>query len=689
MPPHCGDGQAESIGHHYGGRRSAREKLLNHCRSGVPIDGHRYRQIDHHTSATASPSRTDRAGPDRVESARRRTTGRAGNSPGGAMSSQPAFHNANVTYFALQRNRRPGRVLCDWPRRPGLPTRHDGRRTAVRRLPTLLLVSTDGAVTTGQLNQAETHQFRRLRRWGTVGALLMAYASSSSYGAANPIPNPMSGVRILGLLTRVGPAALAVSYTGVALVVLCWFLLGRLAVPGRPRRLTRGQLARTLALWAAPFLLTPPIFSRDVYSYLAVGAMMTHGDNPYQQGPYDALGDANPLAHQVDVRWQHTTTPYGPAFLLVMKAVVLVTGDHVLRGVLLARGVELVGVALIVWALPRLARRCGVDPVAVLWLGALNPLLLFHLIAGAHNEALMLGLMLAGLVIGMERSIFLGTVLIAVAVGIKVTAILALAFLVIYLARRRGGRWTDLFAVGAMVGATAVGSFALLSWAAGHGIGWLTALGTPGTVRSFLSVTTSLGVASGQTGLLLGLGDHTDAAISTLHPVGTAVAALIALVLMWRSWRGALEPMFALGLAMAGFVILGPVIQPWYLLWAVLPLAASAADGRYRKVAAWLTAAYAVIIMPNGATIPVFAIVQSVLVAAVVAGAVLAVLAHHGLPVSRPPVGRDADPGGRRAPQDDEGEVLTPSRVGTSSGVDEGRHGGEEPTGAAGPKPSD
>ena len=60
------------------------------------------------------------------------------------------------------------------------------------------------------------------------------------------------------------------------------------------------------------------------------------------------------------------------------------------------RLVVLLGVGLIVWATPRLARRCGVAEVSALWLGAANPLLFMHLVAGIHNEALMLGLMLAG-----------------------------------------------------------------------------------------------------------------------------------------------------------------------------------------------------------------------------------------------------------------------------------------------------
>ena len=171
----------------------------------------------------------------------------------------------------------------------------------------------------------------------------MAVGATSSYGAATPIPNPVDGTRILGLLSRIGPAALACSYSGIGLVVLSWFLIGRLAAPGRPRRLSRTQLSHTLAMWAVPLLVIPPIFSRDVYSYLAIGPMMVDGANPYESGPDDALGDDDPLAHQVDGRWQHTTSPYGPAFLLIIKGVSAVTGDHVVRGVILARLVDLVG----------------------------------------------------------------------------------------------------------------------------------------------------------------------------------------------------------------------------------------------------------------------------------------------------------------------------------------------------------
>ena len=94
--------------------------------------------------------------------------------------------------------------------------------------------------------------------------------------------------------------------------------------------------------------------------------------------------------------WRETPAPYGPLFLWIGRGISALTGENIVAAVLCHRLVVLLGVGLIVWATPRLARRCGVAEVSALWLGPCNPLLFMHLVAGIHNEALMLGLMLAG-----------------------------------------------------------------------------------------------------------------------------------------------------------------------------------------------------------------------------------------------------------------------------------------------------
>ena len=163
----------------------------------------------------------------------------------------------------------------------------------------------------------------------------------------------------------------------------------------------------------------------------------------------------------------------------------------------------------------------------------------------------------------------------------------------------------------------------MLTVLAGVGVGWLAALNTPGLIRSFLSVTTVVGVVTGGVGKLLGLGDQTDGVLDVLHPLGTVVGTVLAGYVLWRCWRRGFDPVLGLGVAIGLFVILSPVVQPWYLLWAALPLAASTAVSRYRNVTVAITVALSVMIMPSGSVIRPLIIAQAVLAAALVAAGCL------------------------------------------------------------------
>ncbi|MGH3593751.1 MAG: polyprenol phosphomannose-dependent alpha 1,6 mannosyltransferase MptB, partial [Pseudonocardiaceae bacterium] len=123
------------------------------------------------------------------------------------------------------------------------------------------------------LDPVETRQLDTVRRFGTAGSLLMGLGSLGA-GTAPVLGNPVVGRPVLGLFTRMPTASLAIAYTGIAMVVLAWLWLGALAAPGRTRLITRTQLDRTMLLWVAPLLVAPPMFSRDVYSYLAQSAMV-------------------------------------------------------------------------------------------------------------------------------------------------------------------------------------------------------------------------------------------------------------------------------------------------------------------------------------------------------------------------------------------------------------------------------
>jgi alpha-1,6-mannosyltransferase len=471
------------------------------------------------------------------------------------------------------------------------------------------------------LDATEVGRLRVVRRFGTVGALLMAIGALGA--GANPVNNPLFGVRVLGLPARNYTVSLAAICAGVAMVVLAWLWLGRLARPGRERMLSRSQLDRTVAMWAVPLALAPPLFSKDVYSYLAQSAMVARGIDPYTTGVADGMGVADPLVRTIPSLWRDTPAPYGPLFLGLGRGITAIAGENVVVSVLLHRVLALAGLAMIIWALPRLARRFGADPVCALWLGAANPLVLFHLVSGVHNEALMIGLMVAGFEIALRSwpsAWVVGAVLISLAAMVKVPAVLALAFLGALLARRWGGRLSDLARaaglLGAIVGTTTV-AVGLLS---GLGFGWMGALGTPNAVRSWLSPITDLGSLGGHLGVLLGMGDHTESVLPLTRVVGLAAASGVCLWLLWNCLRGRVDALTGLGVGLGAVVLLGPVVHPWYLLWAAIPLAGSPSTAGYRRAAVALSVALALLVPPTGQDfyLRAFVLLQAIAGAAVI-----------------------------------------------------------------------
>jgi len=503
------------------------------------------------------------------------------------------------------------------------------------------------------LDRNERKQLDRIRLMGATGTVLMAI-SALGIGAQPVHQNPTSGMRVLGFFARAHTGSLAMCMVGTVTVVLAWLLLGRFViggVGGSPlHRLTSSQLGRTVLLWVVPLSVAPPLFSNDVYSYLAQSEIAARGIDPYQEGPVAGLGIDNVLTNNVPTIWRDTPAPYGPLFLWVGRAIAHITGDNIIAGVWVHRLLALAGVALIVWALPRLAARCGVAPVSALWLGAANPLVLFHLIGGIHNDALMLGLMLAGLEFALRALhgeanspvpppldarcyalLAAGAIVISLSSSIKITSLIALGFVGIALARRWGARLRTLVWAAAILAVLAALTTLLVSILSGLGFGWVHTLNTASAVRSWMSLPTALGIVTGFGGVLLGLGDHTTALLSITRPIAAVVAGFITIRMLVATWTGRLHPVGALGVALAAIVLLFPVVQPWYLLWAIVPLAAWATRPAFRVPAVASSAIVSVILMPRGADLEVFQIVGAA-IATVIVSVLFIVLTRNSLP---------------------------------------------------------
>jgi hypothetical protein len=367
------------------------------------------------------------------------------------------------------------------------------------------------------------------------------------------------------------PGVVAV-YGGMVLFVRVWFGLYQ-TLRARPNVPIK-QLAYMLALWIAPLMVVAPLFSRDAFSYAAQGEMMSRHINPYNYGP-GTLG-SGPYVTGVDQLWANTPAPYGPLFLMLAGWSATLSFHHALVTVLLLRVQAVAGVALIAYCIPKLARSFGKDPGPAFVLAVLNPLTLLALVGGAHNDALMVGLLLAGVTAARSRHPVWGIVLCALAAAIKVPAAIG----IVYIAWDWAGpdaEWRARARMLVRAGLITVAVMGALSLVSGLGWGWIANLGTPGTVRSWMAPATAVGLLISGTAHVFGVGMSLAGVLTLTRAIGLIGAALIALYCLRHRQRMGL--LSALGITMLAFVLLGPVVQPWYLTWGII-LVAPIATGR-------------------------------------------------------------------------------------------------------------
>ncbi len=364
--------------------------------------------------------------------------------------------------------------------------------------------------------------------------------------------------------------ALVAYYGGLIILVRAWLLLRRY-------HLTNGISVQAMIvvvmIWAAPLLIGPPLGSRDVYAYAAQGRLADQGFDVYSDGPSE-LGEDDPVLAPVDPLYRESPVLYGPVFVSMSSGIAAVVGERVVAAVLAFRLMAVLGLTAAAFAVFDLAKGFGRDPVDALILAVANPLVLFHLVSGAHNEAIMLGFLVSGVAVARRRRFFyLGVALCAFAAAIKLPAILAVAFIGWPWALEATGLHRKL---GRLIG---VGGEALFVIAAagqltGWGWGWVDAITNSKPVDAYLSVTRVLGG-----GFSVMTGMDVDQVLSAARLTGLLLAIGVSGLLLVRrhsSWPTALAWSLLL------WAILHPTTQPWYLTWGVMLLAAASAGERNR-----------------------------------------------------------------------------------------------------------
>lgn len=404
---------------------------------------------------------------------------------------------------------------------------------------------------------------------GTIGSLLILVSAlgAGAILAQDPLigRGPFSWIRyghgrILATL---------VLYTGFALVVWAWVLLGRHVLAGRVG--AKPVLVASVC-WTIPMLFAPPVFSRDAYLYIAYGTLPLHGYDPYTVGP--GILDVDPVVDNVDSFWQATPAPYGPLFILLAKGVISLTGTNMIAGVILMKLGLVIGVALMVWAMPGLVRHLGGRLPVALWLAVAGPMTVVHLVGGPHNDVLMVGLLAVGTVMVLDRKHVLGMVVLTLAVAVKATAAVALPFLVwVWAGHLRSTRWRNFArACAASVGIFVV-TFAAATFVSGVNLGWIGALDAPTAIVNWLSIPTGAGeILHGMVGIFADLPKVWF--VTAMRIVGGIFMLWILARQWWLARDGGPDAIRRAAIALFAFAILSPATLPWYLVWGFVIAAA-------------------------------------------------------------------------------------------------------------------
>lgn len=385
----------------------------------------------------------------------------------------------------------------------------------------------------------------------TVGGF--AYATMPSIGTVARF-GPLQDLRAW---SGAHTAGLALGFLGLALLTGAWLLLGAavragaVAVPG---------VHRAALLWAVPLLLAPPLFSEDSWIYVAYGYIDGQGTSPYVATPAHLPA---PILDAVCRCWRHTPAPYGPLPLMWGGAFSHVT-SHPWPLMLSYRLLALIGLGLLMFAVPRLSRLAGQRPAVASWLAVASPFVLAHGVGGTHLDLVMVGLIALALVVTVSRGWLAGALLVGVATAVKAPAAIA-GVGVVLLTAPTAAVMTRLW-YGVRIALVTLGTVAGIGLVGGLGIGWVHTLAGPMVLQTPLSLTFQAGR------LLSGLLGADVAPIASA--VGLGLLLLCCGLLLWRTPAGRTgTALTATGVAMLLATVLSPVANYWYYLWCVPLLA--------------------------------------------------------------------------------------------------------------------
>jgi alpha-1,6-mannosyltransferase len=287
---------------------------------------------------------------------------------------------------------------------------------------------------------------------------------------------------------------------------------------------------------------------------------------------------ATSFNQMADVVWSGTESPYGPTFLSADGLLDQASGHQILPDLVLLRLLEVAGIAMVVAATPILARSLNRDPAHAVLIGAGSPLVLLSLIGGAHNDALMIGLLMAGLAVAKRFGTVPGVILCALGAGVKSPALLGVLFLGwVWAGREASLRRRIGHTAGA--GLIALATMEVVSLVSGTGWGWIR---TTTTADSSFTGVTPINIVARAVSIVSHV-FQVPVTLLAVRPIFMVLGLLVAAYFGYRQLLRSPQDGYVqcLGLTFLVLALLGPIVWSWYVTWGVIVLA-PAAVGRLR-----------------------------------------------------------------------------------------------------------
>jgi hypothetical protein len=374
-----------------------------------------------------------------------------------------------------------------------------------------------------------------------VSGVLGPSAAVPDFPAAPPWPPWFISVHPAAMLVVLATwGALLTGVTGLVLGLRA----ARRGWRPRPRRLIIGSVLAVAAL-----MVVPPIGSADMVLYASFGRTAALGHNPYVFLPKQLKAAGDPVGTAAGLGYLNAPPRYGPVAIVSEMAASELAGDSTARTIFWLKvwnGLAYLAVGL---ALDWLVRLDGTRRGRVHLLWTVNPLMLWAVMAGGHNDGLAVGMGAVAL-LGLRSTTARRAVPTGIFLGLAMAIKPPLAVFGTGLAWAARQSPRRLAALAAGSAAVLLPSY-LLSGRIAISASTKTATLAPVGYTPWFAAARVLGW------------QHEPARIGTLGLMGFA---LMVIVLLWRLPRGSREfPAARVILAVAlAWLITTPQQHPWY-----------------------------------------------------------------------------------------------------------------------------